>query len=98
MHERYFFMADVISIIAAFYFPRLFYIAILMQLSSLLSYAPYMWNSTIISLSFVALIVLAISLAAFADLLVTLYPGLKKVLVESVSTEVSEEKLPVEVK
>lgn len=103
MHERYFFMADVISIIAVFYFPRLFYIALLMQLSSLLSYAPYMWNSTIVSLGFVALIVLAINLAAFTDLLMTLYPGLKKILVASVSTTASEDTaindaVPVEMK
>src|SRR5712692_4505038 len=32
MHERYFYLADVVSIIYAFSFPRFFYIAIIMQL------------------------------------------------------------------
>lgn len=40
MHERYFYLADVVSIIYAFYFPRYFYIAVIIQLCSLLSYAP----------------------------------------------------------
>ena len=32
MHERYFYLADVVSIIYAFYFPRYFYVALIEQL------------------------------------------------------------------
>lgn len=78
MHERYFYLADVISIIAAFYFPRLFYIAILMQVCSLLSYAPYLLNSQVISLAYVADVVLVIVTAALIDLLLALYPDMWK--------------------
>lgn len=78
MHERYFFLADVVSIIYAFYFPRSCYIAIIMQLCSLLSYAPYFLNTQIISLSYVASAVFAITVVALLDLVMTLYPGLWK--------------------
>src|SRR5947209_1247599 len=43
MHERYFYLADAVSIIYAFYFPRYFYVAVLVQLCSLLSYAPFLF-------------------------------------------------------
>ncbi len=78
MHERYFYIADVVSIIYAFYFPRLFYIAIIMQLCSLLSYAPYFMQTQIVPLPYVAIAVLVIALITFADLVLTLYPDLRK--------------------
>ena len=77
MHERYFYLADVISIIAAFYFPRTFYIAVGVQLCSLLSYAPYMLNKPIVSLPYVAVVVLVLVVIATVDLVFTLYPGLR---------------------
>ncbi len=77
MHERYAYIADVISIIYVFYFPRYFYIAIIQQISSLLSYAPYLIHTQVISLSLVAVAVLMISLITFSDLLLTLYPTLQ---------------------
>jgi len=78
MHERYFYLADVVSIIYAFYFPRRFYIPIIMQLCSLLSYAPYLLNHQMVGLNYVAFGVLAITIITFADLIVTLYPDLRK--------------------
>src|SRR4029077_21254827 len=54
MHERYFYLADVISIIYAFYFPRSFYIAIIMQCCSLLSYTPYFLQTQVVGLVYVA--------------------------------------------
>lgn len=62
MHERYFYLADVISIIYAFYFPRWFFFPIVMQLASLLSYAPYLLNTEIMQLSYVAVAVLGLIL------------------------------------
>jgi Gpi18-like mannosyltransferase len=78
MHERYFYLADVVSIIYAFYFPRYFFIAIIMQLCSLLSYAPYFLNWQIVGLPFVAFAVLAISIVTMIDLVLTLYPNIRK--------------------
>jgi Gpi18-like mannosyltransferase len=74
MHERYFYLADVLSIIYAFYFPRYFYIAVITQLCSLLSYAPYLLNTQIVSLAYVAFAVLVITIITSADLVRTLYP------------------------
>jgi Gpi18-like mannosyltransferase len=78
MHERYFYMADVFSIAYAFYFPRLFYIALLQQLCSLASYAPYLLNRQVVSLAYVACAILVIAIITLADLIVTLYPRSRK--------------------
>ena len=74
MHERYFYLADVVSIIYAFYFPRYFYIAVIIQLCSLLSYTPYFLNTQVVNLAYVAFAVLVITLITLADLVLTLYP------------------------
>ena len=78
MHERYFYLADVLSIIAAFYVPRTFYIALAMQLCSLLSYAPYLMGTQIISLSYVAFVVLVLAILATGNLVLALYPNILK--------------------
>ena len=58
MHERYFFPADVISIILAFYFPRLWHVPVMIVLSSLLSYSPYLLKVIVVPLSVGALFLL----------------------------------------
>ena len=78
MHERYFYLADVLSIIYAFYFPRYFFVAVIMQLCSLLSYAPYFLQSSIVNLAYVAFAVLVITVITTADLILTLYPNIRK--------------------
>jgi Gpi18-like mannosyltransferase len=78
MHERYFFIADVVSIIYAFYFPRFFYIAVITQLSSLLSYTPYFWNRQVVPLQYVAVAVLIITVITQVDLVLTLYPNIRR--------------------
>jgi Gpi18-like mannosyltransferase len=78
MHERYFYLADVISIAYAFYFPRAFYIAVVMQLCSLVSYAPYLLGHEVVSLKLVAGAVLVIALISLADLVLALYPNIRK--------------------
>lgn len=87
MHERYFYLADVISIIYAFYFPRLFYIPVIMQLSSLMSYGPYFLNTQIVSLAYVAFAVLVITVITLADLILALYPNIRKKAVEPVPAQ-----------
>jgi Gpi18-like mannosyltransferase len=42
MHERYFYLADVLTLMLAFYRPRLWYVAALVQAGSLLSYVEYL--------------------------------------------------------
>ncbi len=72
MHERYFYLADVVSIIYAFYFPRLFYIPVIMQLCS----APYLIHTQVVNLAYVAFAVLVITIITLADLVLTLYPSI----------------------
>ncbi len=55
MHERYFFPADVISIVFAFYFPQFFFIPIAMIATSFLSYEPYLFEQTPVPFSILAL-------------------------------------------
>jgi len=71
MHERYFYLADVISLIYAFYFPDYFYVVILIQISSLLSYISFLMG--IINLQYVALLPLGLIVVTVWDLLKTLY-------------------------
>ena len=61
MHERYFFMADIISLLYAFCFPKKFYIAIIIPIVSLLCYLPFLYNTGtdfIIDLSMVLFIII----------------------------------------
>lgn len=56
MHERYFFAADVISIIFAFYFPHFFFVPIAVILISMFSYFPFLIGPSIFPLPVLALI------------------------------------------
>ena len=44
MHERYFFLADVLTLVLVVYRPRLWFVALLVEFSSLLSYFPYLFG------------------------------------------------------
>jgi len=77
MHERYFYLADVVSIMYAFNFPRLFFVAVIMQLCSLLSYAPFLIRIEVVPFSYVAFGVLVIAIVTFVDLVLSLYPNLR---------------------
>jgi len=77
MHERYFYLADVISIIYAFYFPRYFYVALIEQLCSLMGYTFYLFHIRILSFSYVAFFVLFLIMVTLADLVKTLYPNIQ---------------------
>lgn len=54
MHERYFYLADVMTIVAAFYVRRFWPVAVVVSAASLLSYAPFLWRTTPIPLPLVA--------------------------------------------
>jgi Gpi18-like mannosyltransferase len=44
MHERYFYFADILTVVVAFYRPNLWYVPLLVQTSSALSYVPYLFH------------------------------------------------------
>ena len=76
MHERYFYLADVLSISFACRLPRLFFVAIAVQGASLLCYLPYLLNIQVTYVPFVSGIELATILVVSSNLLLTLYPAL----------------------
>ena len=43
MHERYFYLADVLTVVLACYRPRLWFVPLLVQAASLLSYLPFLF-------------------------------------------------------
>ncbi len=59
MHERYFFAADVLSIIYAFYFPKQWYVPLIVQFASLFSYFPYLFNIEPIQCKYLSLVMTA---------------------------------------
>ena len=76
MHERYFFPADVFSIVYAFYYPKYFFLPIAMQIISFLSYGPFLFGTSP-NFEILSLGMLAIITATAASLFFELYP-LKK--------------------
>jgi Gpi18-like mannosyltransferase len=44
MHERYFFLGDVLTLVLAVYRPRLWFVPLLVELASFLSYLPYLFG------------------------------------------------------
>jgi Gpi18-like mannosyltransferase len=45
MHDRYFYPADVFSLLAAFYMPELWFVPILYQFVSMLAYTVFLFNA-----------------------------------------------------
>ena len=56
MHDRYFFPADLFALIVAFSIPRLFWLAILTQITSVASYSPFLLGQTLMHPHLIALI------------------------------------------
>ena len=67
MHERYFFPVDILSIIYAFYFPRAWFVPVLVVGSSLLSYSDSLIEKRIVSLHVLALILLLLLIRLIYD-------------------------------
>ena len=80
MHERYFFAADVISIIYAFYLPKRFFIPLVVGAASLFSYFPFLFGEEPIlnpdGLQYLAILMGATLIIATTDLIKSLYPNL----------------------
>ncbi len=66
MHERYFFPADVLSIVFAFYFPRYFLVAMGMNAVSFLAYEPFLFYTEPVPLPLLALGLLALISVVFS--------------------------------
>ncbi len=58
MHDRYFYPADVFSLIFGFYFPRWFFIPLMVQFVSLFSYFPFLFRFEPVPLPFLAVVAL----------------------------------------
>lgn len=76
MHERYFFVADIVSIIYAFYMLKRFFVPVLVGGASLLSYFPFLFREEPIGLQYLAVLMGVALLVAAADLIWSLYPNL----------------------
>jgi Gpi18-like mannosyltransferase len=55
MHERYFFMADVLSVVIAFLVPSLFYVPVVMITISFFAYQPTLFGAEPVSMGILAL-------------------------------------------
>jgi len=78
MHDRNFYPADVISIIFGFYFPNLFIVPLVVNLTSYLSYQNYFLSQAVYSQSWTALALLVAIVLVVRHLLITLYPPITK--------------------
>ena len=76
MHQRYFFPADVIAIVLAFYLPRYWYMPVVIGLVSLCCYIPYLTSSNWIWMNLLPMESLALALLVLiAVLSKRLYAG-----------------------
>ena len=75
MHERYFFPADVLSIVFAFVCPRFFYVPILVVGASFLSYQPFLFERQYVPLPYLALVLIATTAILSYHSLKQLYGG-----------------------
>ncbi len=73
MHERYFYPADVLTILLAFYRPRLFFVPIGMSIISFLAYEPTLFNAEPVPMVALAFGVLALLIVLARDAMRELY-------------------------
>jgi len=70
MHERYFFIADIFAVVYAVLNPKRFYVAVILQLTSLFSYFQFLFkNNPPIEYKYLAIGVLAVILVLTYDLI-----------------------------
>ncbi len=73
MHERYFYPADLFSIVFAFYFPRFFLIPLAVQFASLFSYWEFLFGYLVFPRSILAMVMLLAIVILTVDLVLTLH-------------------------
>ena len=74
MHERYFYPADVFTILLAFYYPGLFLVPIGMSIISYFAYQPTIFESEPVSIAILAVGVLLLLIVLIRDAVLQLYP------------------------
>ncbi len=73
MHERYFYPADVISIIFAFYYPRFFYFPVLMNVASFFAYQPTLFAAEPVPIGLLAMAILILLIILAREALINLF-------------------------
>lgn len=73
IHDRYFYIADILSVVYAFYFPKRFYVPILVQFCSLESYMPILTEKIVINFAYLAVLMLGLIAFLVWDLMKTLW-------------------------
>jgi Gpi18-like mannosyltransferase len=74
MHDRYFYPADILSILYAFFIPEYFLIPLLIGLVSFFSYEPYLFKVEVIPFSILAIVLLGVIIVVVRKTMLTLYP------------------------
>jgi Gpi18-like mannosyltransferase len=77
MHERYFFPADVLAVVYAFYFPRYFFVPMVVGLVSFFSYFPFLFGKLTTGIPWLAIPMGVMLVFVAVDTVRELYPGLK---------------------
>ncbi len=77
MHERYFFVADVVSILFVFFLPRFYYLAVTMNLISMLVYLPYLFKIPTFSYGAMAIVLFVLIVLLAKGILLRLYPQMR---------------------
>jgi Gpi18-like mannosyltransferase len=75
MHERYFYLADVLSIVVAFYYPALYWIPLAMIGASFFAYQPTLFGAEPVPIAALALVVLVLLVAIVRHTLPQLFPS-----------------------
>jgi len=75
MHQRYFFPADILSIVFGFYFPAYFYIPLVINMVSFFSYQYFLFGPEDVPMSVLALVTLSVLAILGRQLLLALYRG-----------------------
>lgn len=68
MHERYFFPADILTVVLAFYRPRLALVPVVVTAVSFFSYAPFLLRTVVIPLPYLAIVMGGVLVALLYDL------------------------------
>ncbi len=74
MHDRYFYPADVFSILYAFFLPEYFFVPLVVLLVSFLTYGVYLFQTEIIPGSILAIALLGVIALTARKLVLTLFP------------------------
>jgi len=75
MHDRYFYPADVLSIIYAFFFPQYFFVPVVIVLSSFFAYQPTLFETQTVPMGFLAVGMFVMLVIVAGDAIRELFSG-----------------------